>query len=48
VLKNDLKEKIAAMAVNWFETLLTSIGYEPNPDEENTTSILREQLIWVF
>jgi len=47
VLKGDLKEKIASMSVNWFDTLLATIGYDPNPDEENTTSILREQLIWV-
>jgi len=47
ILEKNLKEKIATMAVNWFETLLATIGYDPNADEENTTSILREQLIWL-
>ena len=30
----------------WFEKVLENIGYEPAPDEKNTTANLREQLIW--
>jgi aminopeptidase N len=45
VVNGDLRRKIPSMAVPWFETTLTDIGYEPKPGEKNTVSILRERLI---
>jgi aminopeptidase N len=45
VVHGDLRRKIPSMAVPWFETTLTYIGYEPKPGEKNTVSILRERLI---
>ena len=46
VLPDSAKEKISAVVRPWFEKVLENIGYEPAPDEKNTTANLREQLIW--
>jgi len=46
VLPESAKEKISAVVRPWFEKVLENIGYEPAPDEKNTTANLREQLIW--
>jgi tricorn protease interacting factor F2/3 len=45
VVAGDLRRKIVSMAVPWFETALSDIGYEPQPGEKNTISILRERLL---
>jgi len=44
--EDEEKEKITSFARPWFEDLLERIGHEPGPDEKQTTSILRDQLIW--
>ncbi len=46
ILDDQHKEIIRAFAMSWYETILLRIGYEPAPDESQTTSILREQLVW--
>jgi tricorn protease interacting factor F2/3 len=46
LLGDDDKRKISSLVRPWFETVLQNIGYQPAPDEKNTTAILREQLIW--
>ncbi len=46
VMGSTTREKISTLVRPWFEKVLEDIGYEPAPDEKNTTSILREQLIW--
>jgi aminopeptidase N len=46
VLPEAVTEKISAVVRPWFEKVLENIGYEPAPDEKNTTANLREQLIW--
>ncbi len=46
VLSEAWQAKIEAFARPWYETILSRIGYLPAPDEKQTTSILRDQLIW--
>ena len=46
VMDADGKEKISLWALAWYEEILEKIGHEPRKTERNTTSILREQLIW--
>jgi aminopeptidase N len=42
----DQREKITALAVPKIEALLSRIGYEPTPDEDHPTALLRDQIIW--
>jgi tricorn protease interacting factor F2/3 len=46
VMDGDGKEKISSWGLSWYEEILEKIGREPRKTEKNTTSILREQLIW--
>jgi len=46
VLPETWQAKIEAFARPWYEAVLSRIGYLPIPDEKQTTSILRDQLIW--
>ncbi len=46
VLSPDWRERIEALGRPWFEAVLARIGYLPDPDEKQTTSILRDQLLW--
>ncbi len=46
VMAAEHRETIASMVCPWFEKVLENIGFEPGPDEKQTTAILREQLIW--
>jgi tricorn protease interacting factor F2/3 len=46
VMDADGKEKISLWGLPWYEEILEKIGHEPRKTEKNTTSILREQLIW--
>jgi tricorn protease interacting factor F2/3 len=40
------REKIVSIARPLTERVLSTIGFEPQPDEKHTLSILRDQLIW--
>ena len=46
VMGDSTREKISSQVRPWFEKVLKNMGYEPQPAEKHTTSILREQLIW--
>ena len=46
VLDAEKQQKIASLVCPWFEEVLKDIGFEPDPDEKHTTTILREQLLW--
>ena len=46
VMDADRRQKIAAFALPKFEDLLSKIGYEPLPDEDHPTSLLRDRIIW--
>lgn len=46
VMPATIKNKIAAFGKSLFERVINEMGYEPNPEEGHTTSILREPLIW--
>ncbi len=46
VLPENWQAKIEALACPWYEAVLSRIGYLPASDEKQTTSILRDQLIW--
>ncbi|MCP3952618.1 MAG: M1 family metallopeptidase [Desulfobacterales bacterium] len=46
VLPEAWQVKIEDVARPWFERVLARIGYQPVPAEKQTTSILRDQLIW--
>jgi hypothetical protein len=46
VLPETWQAKIEAFARPWYEAVLSRIGYLPAPDEKQTTSILRDQLVW--
>jgi len=45
-MENSWRQKISSLAKPFFEDILEKIGYEPAPDENHTTSLLRDQLIW--
>ncbi len=40
------QRKISSIARPRFEDILEKIGYDPVPDENHTTSLLRDQIIW--
>ena len=46
VMEGSRKDKIAFIGKSLFEQVLSNIGYEPNPAEKQSTSILRDQIIW--
>ena len=46
VLPPTWRTKIKAFARPLYEAVLARIGYLPEPDEKQTTAILRDQLIW--
>ncbi len=46
VLPESWRAKIEALACPWYEKILARIGPLPAPDERQTTSILRDQLLW--
>jgi tricorn protease interacting factor F2/3 len=46
ILKAEKKDKLSSLVRPWFEKILKQIEFEPQPDEKNTTAILREQLLW--
>jgi tricorn protease interacting factor F2/3 len=46
VAEGVMRKKIASIGKSLFERVLSNIGYEPDPDEKPTTSILRDQIIW--
>lgn len=46
ILKGPQGEKIASIGRKIFENTLAHIGYEPQPDEENTMSVIRDQLLF--
>jgi len=46
VVNKNVKSDIAELATPWLESVLEGIGFEPEPDEKFTTTILRDQIIW--
>jgi tricorn protease interacting factor F2/3 len=46
VMDSVSRQKIASLAVPKFEGILAAIGYEPRPDEDHPTAMLRDQIIW--
>jgi aminopeptidase N len=46
VLDPASRQKIASLAIPKFEGILANIGYEPLPDEDHPTAMLRDQIIW--
>jgi tricorn protease interacting factor F2/3 len=46
VMDADRRQKITSLAIPKFEDLLANIGYEPLPDEDHPTAMLRDQVIW--
>ncbi len=46
VLDGAKREKIAAAGKAIIERRLETIGYSPSPEEQHTTSIFRDQVIW--
>ena len=46
VLDGPGKERTAATGKSLFEKVLSRIGFEPDPGEEHTISVLRDRLIW--
>jgi aminopeptidase N len=44
--ETTVKERVASLGRSIFEGVLDTIGYEPNPEEGHTTSILRDRIIW--
>lgn len=46
VMMGEKRNKVASIGKGLLEKVLSEMGYEPNPDEKHTTSILRDQIIW--
>jgi tricorn protease interacting factor F2/3 len=46
VMDEDSRQKITSLAIPKFEDILANIGYEPAPDENHPTSMLRDQILW--
>jgi aminopeptidase N len=46
VMEDRWRREISSLAKSRFEEILEKIGYDPVPDENHTTSLLRDQLIW--
>ena len=46
VLEGSTREKIASLGRTLFEKVLSDMGYEPKPEERQTLSILRDQILW--
>jgi tricorn protease interacting factor F2/3 len=45
IMEGDRREEAAALGRSLIESLLGRIGYDPDPDENHTTSMLRDQVI---
>jgi len=45
VMEGDRQEKAASLGRDLIEKLLARIGYKPDPEENHTTSMLRDQVI---
>jgi len=46
VMDGKRREKIASKGRALFEDVLENIGYEPKEDENHSTALLRDQIIW--
>ncbi|MFZ7113707.1 MAG: M1 family metallopeptidase [Desulfatiglandales bacterium] len=46
VMGKDIGKRAASLGRALFERVLGEIGYDPGPDESQTTSVLREQILW--
>ncbi len=46
VLEDSWRRRISSLAKSRFEDILERIGYDPVSDENHTTSLLRDQLLW--
>jgi aminopeptidase N len=46
VMEDSWRRKISSLAKPLFDGILEKIGYDPVPDENHTTSLLRDHLIW--
>jgi len=46
VMEDSWRRRISSLAKPRYEGILENIGYDPVPDENHTTSHLRDQLIW--
>jgi aminopeptidase N len=46
VMEDGWRRKISSIAKPRFEDTLKKTGYDPDSDENHTTSLLRDQLIW--
>ncbi|MDP6179016.1 MAG: ERAP1-like C-terminal domain-containing protein [Desulfatiglandales bacterium] len=46
VMEGAKREKVASIGEGLLKKVLSDMGYEPNRDEKQTTSILRDQIIW--
>ncbi|MDY6863306.1 MAG: M1 family metallopeptidase [Thermodesulfobacteriota bacterium] len=46
VMEGKKRETVASFGKPFLERVLSSIGYEPDPNEKHTISILRDQIIW--
>jgi aminopeptidase N len=47
IQQGPLREKVAQAGKDLFERILERIGYEPGPEDRHTTSILRDQILWL-
>jgi tricorn protease interacting factor F2/3 len=46
IVRENQRKAIADLAVPWYENILRNIGLDPDENEKQTVSMLREQLIW--
>jgi tricorn protease interacting factor F2/3 len=45
-VNRNVRNEITAFATPKFEALLSRIGYDPAPDEDHPTALLRDRVIW--
>ena len=46
VVKESRRKAVTGLAIPWYDRILNRIGYEPDENEKQTISMLRDQLIW--
>ncbi len=46
IFEGDLKQQAASIGKSLLEGVLDNIGYEPNPAEGHTLTVLRDRIIW--
>jgi aminopeptidase N len=46
IMEEPEREHVASIGLKILENTLAHIGYEPDPDEENTTSVIRDQFLF--